>query len=148
MPSTLDFDAAGVLAAVRAKSAPEPGTPPNPPNHLIGAGGEATGLGGLGGLGEGRLPDRIFGPAAARVAFYLPALEWLAMPFGPERGRAFAEARQAPGACSCCAGRTWWRYQGEAGAPTCRTCHPPPLSAAVDITDMDGTPRTKEATHG
>jgi len=51
--------------------------------------------------------------------------DWRALPFGPERGRAFMEARQAPDACSCCAGRRWWREPGEAAPGRCATCHPP-----------------------
>lgn len=55
-----------------------------------------------------------------------PAVPWHAMPYGAERGRAFAEARRQPGACPHCAGRRWWRRPGTEEAPTCETCHPPP----------------------
>ena len=50
---------------------------------------------------------------------------------GAERGRAFADAKAAPGACRICAGRLWWRRAGTGEEPTCTTCHPPPPGLAV-----------------
>lgn len=50
---------------------------------------------------------------------------WDALPYGPDRGAAFADARVDPGACPTCAGRRWWRHAADAaGALTCATCHP------------------------
>src|SRR4051812_31217414 len=37
-----------------------------------------------------------------------PHSDWRMLPYGRERGRAFAEAQVQPGACRCCAGRRWW----------------------------------------
>lgn len=54
-----------------------------------------------------------------------PALPWWQMPYGAERGRAFADAKALRGACPICAGRRWWRRAGTDEAPTCATCHPP-----------------------
>lgn len=61
-----------------------------------------------------------------------PALPWHAMPYGAERGRAFAEAKALRGACPICAGRRWWRRAGTDEAATCGTCHPPPPGLVVD----------------
>ena len=61
-----------------------------------------------------------------------PALPWHAMPYGGERGRAFADARRQPGACPHCAGRRWWRRAGVDEPATCATCHPPPPGLAVE----------------
>jgi hypothetical protein len=55
-----------------------------------------------------------------------PAEHWSRMPYGSERGRAFAQARRQPGACPTCAGRRWWCEVGEPDAGRrCNTCHPP-----------------------
>jgi hypothetical protein len=58
------------------------------------------------------------------------AADWRSLPFGPERGEAFAAARLAPDACRRCAGRRWWRGEGAQAAPRCMTCHPPPPGLA------------------
>ena len=58
------------------------------------------------------------------------AADWRSLPFGPERGEAFAAARLAPGACRRCAGRRWWRGEGAQAAPRCMACHPPPPGLA------------------
>lgn len=55
-----------------------------------------------------------------------PPPGWRSLPFGPERGAAFALARRQPGACRICAGRLWWRHPD--GAPCCAVCHPAPSS--------------------
>ena len=60
-----------------------------------------------------------------------PAVPWDAMPYGAERGRAFAVARAEPGACPICAGRRWWQRAEKDEEPTCSTCHPPPPGLAV-----------------
>jgi hypothetical protein len=52
--------------------------------------------------------------------------EWWRLPYGPERGEAFAAARVAECACRCCAGRNWWFGEGAQASPRCMTCHPPP----------------------
>lgn len=53
-----------------------------------------------------------------------PPLAWRCLPFGPERGAAFALARQQPDACRTCAGHRWWRHPD--GTPCCEICHPSP----------------------
>ena len=63
--------------------------------------------------------------ALARLAPVSPAVAWCALPYGAERGRAFAETRRQPGACPNCSGRRWWCETGEADAALrCATCHP------------------------
>jgi hypothetical protein len=64
--------------------------------------------------------------AAAPAPAPPPAVEWCRLPYGEERGRAFASARRAEGACPTCAGSGWWRGEGEQASPRCGTCHPPP----------------------
>ena len=63
---------------------------------------------------------------------------WDAMPHGAERGLAFAEARQQPGACATCAARRRWCEVGEPDAALrCTTCHPPdhlPPEAVREVT--------------
>ena len=66
-------------------------------------------------------PSRGVQPAPEPPA---PPLPWRRLPFGPERGAAFAFARQQPGACRTCAGRSWWRHPD--GTPCCTVCHPSP----------------------
>lgn len=61
--------------------------------------------------------------------------DWRALPYGPERGEAFAAARLAPGACHCCAGRRWWRGEGAQTTPRCIACHPPPPGLAFTTAD-------------
>lgn len=59
-----------------------------------------------------------------------PATPWWQMPYGAERGAAFAAARRQPGACPMCAGRRWWCEAGEPDtARRCATatCPPPPF---------------------
>lgn len=53
------------------------------------------------------------------------APEWWTLPYGPERGAAFAAARLAPGACRCCAGRRWWCEAADPGGWRCATCRVP-----------------------
>lgn len=63
---------------------------------------------------------------------------WEALPCGAERGRAFAEVRREPGACTNCAGRRWWCEAGETDTELrCTTCHPPihlPPDAVHEVT--------------
>jgi len=79
-------------------------------------------------------------PAAAPAAQPLRRLspvpaDWRALPYGSERGKAFAAARLAPGACRCCAGRRWWRGEGAQAPPRCMTCHPPRPGLAFTTAD-------------
>lgn len=59
-----------------------------------------------------------------------PVEGWRALPYGPERGEAFAAARLAPGACHCCAGRRWWGAERGEDGLRCLACHPPPPGLA------------------
>src|SRR4051812_18794578 len=60
-----------------------------------------------------------------------PELDWRSLPYGRERGDRMAEARLAPGACGCCAGRNWWRGEGMQSPRRCIVCHPPPPGLVV-----------------
>ena len=60
--------------------------------------------------------------AAVRMA--APAVAWHAMPYGAERGEAFAAARLARGACRRCAGRRWWQEARDPTGWRCWACHP------------------------
>lgn len=62
-------------------------------------------------------------------------VDWLALPYGPERGEASSHARLLPGACRSCAGRRWWRGEGAQDAPCCIACHPPPPGLSFTTTD-------------
>ncbi len=66
-------------------------------------------------------PSKVARPAPEPFG---PPLPWRQLPFGPERGVAFALARQQPGACRTCAGHRWWRHPD--GTPCCTVCHPAP----------------------
>jgi hypothetical protein len=64
-----------------------------------------------------------------------PAATWRELPYGAERGVAFADARAMLGACPCCAGRQWWREASEAGPRRCMACHPPPPGLTIATTE-------------
>jgi hypothetical protein len=71
------------------------------------------------------------------AATRLPCAAWSDMPFGPERGRAFAEARRQPGACRTCAGRMRWCGASEPDtALRCATCHPPDHLPAASVREV------------
>ena len=131
--TALAFDPWVALAKIRSAGAAPPKAP-NPPNP---APPPASGLDDLGGLGGGRPaePNIVAAPVALRAPVPAepppPASDWWTLPYGPERGEAFAAAREAPGACYGCAGRRWWRGEGETEGGRCWTCHPRPPGLAV-----------------
>jgi hypothetical protein len=86
-------------------------------------------------LEAGRLLPATAPNLPAPGAREVPAAEWRELPYGAERGVAFAEARVMPGACPCCAGRRWWREADEAPPGRCMACHPPPPGLAVTVTE-------------
>lgn len=67
------------------------------------------------------LRDGIMAPASAPP----PVRDWRNLPFGAQRGKAFAVARLEAGACFSCAGHRRWCEPDEDGPGLCITCHPP-----------------------
>ncbi len=140
-------------------AAKPPGTPPNPqttanvPGVPAAPGGNDKGCAARAGTSPASAPTgnawglteaektaalaRLAGasPATKQPPPPAPAADWRGVPYGAERGRAFAEARAMPGACQCCAGRRWWREADEAPPGRCMACHPPPPGLAVTVTE-------------
>jgi hypothetical protein len=75
--------------------------------------------------------DQRVAAVVAPAATPPPAVDWWHLPYGEERGRAFASARKAKGACPTCAGKRWWSGEGEQAGPRCMSCHPPPPGLRV-----------------
>ena len=71
-------------------------------------------------------------PSSTPALYFCPeqSPDWHRLPYGHERGRAFAAARLQRGRCSCCAGSRWWQEAEDPKGWRCAMCHPPDGLAA------------------